>query len=131
MKLFEIAKPKINWNTKTEKEQIDLVNSNGYDILLIHNPSEAVQLAAVTREGPAIMYIENPFESVQLAAVKQNGYTINYIKNPTQKVLLTALKNLNFIKLQKAYETFVKEYFADNTLLMKKWLRYGEAIREQ
>jgi hypothetical protein len=131
MKLNEIAKQPVDWNTKSEKAQIDFVRSYGENIGKIDNPSEAVQLAAVNNYGPAIAYIKNPSEGVQLAAISQQGYLIKYINNPTQTVLLTVLKDLRFINNQGIYEKAVRRLFANNTLLMKKWLRYGEAMREQ
>jgi hypothetical protein len=131
MKLFEIAKQPVDWNTKSEKQQLALVRRSGSNIYKIHSPSEAVQLAAISQHEYAIRYIKNPSEAVQLAAISQHGYVIQYIKNPTQTVLLTVLKDLRFINKQGIYERFVKKYFANNTLLMKKWPRYGEAMREQ
>jgi hypothetical protein len=108
MKLFEIAGQPVDWNTKSEKQQI----------------------AGVRFRVDRILNINNPSEAVQLEVVNQHGYNINCIRNPTQKVVLAALKNLDFIELQENYEAFVKKYFANNTILMKKWLRYGEAMRE-
>ncbi|MCK9369601.1 hypothetical protein M0R04_06810 [Candidatus Dojkabacteria bacterium] len=131
MKLNEIAKPIIDWNTKSEKEQIDFVRSESFNIEKIDNPSEVVQLSAVKQHPFAIRYIKNPSEDAQLAAVNKYAWTIHYIKNPTTKVLLTTLKDLKFIKDEEEYNGFIKQYFANNKLLMKKWLRYGEAMRGQ
>ncbi len=47
MKLFEIAKPPVDWNTKSEKQQIAMVRRDPYNISRIANPSEPVQLVAV------------------------------------------------------------------------------------
>jgi hypothetical protein len=131
MKLCEVVKQSVNWDTKSEKQQLALVRRSGRNIYKISNPSEAVQLAAVKQRPYAIICIKNPLEAVQLAAVNNHGYVIQYIKNPTQTALLTALKDLRFINNQDHYELFVKKQFANNTILMKKWLRYGEAKREQ
>ncbi|MCK9369638.1 hypothetical protein M0R04_07000 [Candidatus Dojkabacteria bacterium] len=90
---------------------------------------EKEALADVNKWGPAIQFIDNPSEAVKLAAVTQRGFAVVFIKNPTQLVISTALKEPVFIGMQHRYERFIKEYFADNTLLMKKWLRYGEAMR--
>ncbi|MCK9369634.1 hypothetical protein M0R04_06980 [Candidatus Dojkabacteria bacterium] len=130
MKLNEIAKQPVDWNLKSEKEQIAMVRRNGVNIEKIDNPSEAVQLAAVIDRGYVIKYIKNPLESVQLKVVNLRVHNIVCIKNPTQKVLLVALKNQEFIESQTIYDNFVKKQFANNTILMKKWLRYGEAMRE-
>ncbi len=108
MKLFEISKQQADWNTKYEKQQIAIVSRDGHIIDKIHNPSEAVQIAAV----------------------EAWPYGIIGIEHPTQTVLLVALKDERFIRTQLGYEDFIKTHFANNTLLMKKWLRYGEAMRE-
>ncbi|MCK9369656.1 hypothetical protein M0R04_07090 [Candidatus Dojkabacteria bacterium] len=121
----------VDWNTKSEKEQIDLVTKDGLSIRHIEHPSLAVQMAAINQYSWAIRYIKNPSEAIQLTAVAIAAWVVRYIDNPTTKVLLTALKDLKFIKDEEEYNGFVKKYFANNTLLMKKWLRYGEAMRGQ
>ncbi len=99
--------PHIDWNTRSEKQKIAGVGANAY----------------------RIQHIDDPSEAVQLAAVNQAGYAIKFIVNPTQVVLLTSLKDQRFINNQCAYEKFVKEYFANNTLLLKKWIKCGEFNR--
>jgi hypothetical protein len=64
-----------------------------------------------------------------MAAANQNGHVIQYIKNPNQLVIKTALMNQQFINNQPVYEAYVKNLFENNAMLMKKWLRYGEAMR--
>jgi hypothetical protein len=130
MKLFEIAKQPVDWNTKSEKEQIALVTKDGLSIKRIKHPSAAVQMAAINQCSWALMYIKNPSEAVQLAAITIDTWVVKWIDNPTAKVLLIALKDLKFIKGKEEYDNFVKKQFANNTILMKKWLRYGEAMRE-
>ncbi|MCK9369786.1 hypothetical protein M0R04_07770 [Candidatus Dojkabacteria bacterium] len=122
---------KPDWTEKTEKEQIAIVNNDGFQIRNISNPSLAVQIAAVHRNPIVIRHLPDSSEVVQLSAIADlQGWAIQFIHNPTTKVLLTALKDLKFIKDEEEYETFIKQYFANNTLLMKKWLRYGQAMRE-
>ena len=78
--------------------QLAAINSNGYAIQHIHNPSEAVQIAAVKNNGYTIIqYIHNPSEVVQLAAVKENGYAIQHIHNPSEAVQLEAVKNDGYV----------------------------------
>jgi hypothetical protein len=115
----------------SEAVQIAAVEQEPFAIEDIKNPSEAVQLAAVKRNAYSIKFIENPSVEVQIAAVKQNGCAIKYIPNPVPLVVMTALKSKRLIQLKPRYESFVKETFKDNTILMKKWLRYGETMRNQ
>ncbi|MCK9369671.1 hypothetical protein M0R04_07165 [Candidatus Dojkabacteria bacterium] len=153
MKLFEIAKPKINWNTKSEKQQIAMVKRKGCNIKKISNPSETVKLAAVWNDasalqyidnksealqlmavkqwGPAIVYILNPSEAVQMAAVKCISGSIQYIEHPKDSVIKTALTDPGFIFQSDNYNKEVMRIFKDNTLLMKKWIRYGKVMRNQ
>jgi hypothetical protein len=149
MKLAEM----IDWNIRTEDQQLDMVNNVVGGIRSIDNPSEAVQLAAVTRNGFSLEYIKNkhpselvqlaavknygfaiqwilnPSEAVQLAAVRQNPWSIRKIKSPSQSTIKSVLTNPNVFSVPNEYETLVKRFFKDNTMLMKKWLRYAEAMR--
>jgi hypothetical protein len=135
MKLFEVTKQLVDWNAKTEKQQIAMVRRNGWDIERIINPSEAVQLAAVNQSGHSIRFIIKggiiPSEAVQLASVNQNVWAFLNINRPSPQVIKTALTNQRFIKDSNAYEQQVKKLFANNALLMNKWLRYGETMRNQ
>ncbi|MCK9369659.1 hypothetical protein M0R04_07105 [Candidatus Dojkabacteria bacterium] len=131
MKLLEIAKPPVDWNTRSEKEQIAMVKRSFNGIRKIDDPSELVQIESILKNISSLEYIKNPTEHVMQKAAARCGYAVLFIKNPSQKVLLIALKEPGFIGMQTRYEIFVKKYFANNTLLMKKWLRYGEAVREQ
>ncbi len=105
MKLYEVS----DWNKRMEAEQIARVLANPRSMREIKNPSEAVQLAAVNQYGWNIIYNDNPIERVAMIALRSPG----------------------FIEEQDWYERFVRSYFANNTLLMKKWLRYGENMRNQ
>lgn len=120
-----------DWNTKTEKQQIAMVRRHQYNIVRITNPSEPVQLAAVTQNGDAVRYIKNPSEAVQAAAVNQDAFSIGFIRNPITAVIRKALMDPLLINNQQVYDREVKRLFANNTLLMKKWLRYGENMRNQ
>ncbi|MCK9369765.1 hypothetical protein M0R04_07665 [Candidatus Dojkabacteria bacterium] len=116
----------------TQEEQIAAVYNNWTKISRIDNPSEAVQLTAVQQSLRAIQYIKNPTENVQLFVVKYIPVYVTMIEHPTHNVVRIALKDTQFIKHEpEAYFRFVRRHFADNALLMKKWLRYGETIREQ
>jgi hypothetical protein len=157
--LYETTDDQVN--TASEADQIKFVkNHNAWNaIKLIKHPSEAVQLAAVSREElnlNAIIKFHGiiPSESVQLAAVRRNGYLVGTIPSPSEAVQLAAvnsspaaitsikgipsttaiklaLTNANFISWEIEYNDTVKELFKDNNLLMQKWLRYGETVRNQ
>ncbi len=68
-------------------------------------------------------------EEEQLAAVKQDGRAIRYIDNPSMEVIKIALTNQTLIDDVYTYNNQVKRLFANNALLMNKWLRYGENMR--
>jgi hypothetical protein len=109
----------------TEQEQLDYVQSNGLALECFENPSEVVQIAAVKQNPYAVTFIDIPSELVQLATVEKFAWAIEYIKNPTQAVIRSALKNTTLINNPPAYADTVNELFADNSLLAKKWIRYG------
>ncbi len=108
MKVIELFEA-VDWNTKIEKEQIDLVTREGYDVQKITNPSE----------------------NVQLAAVSSNPWVIRNIKHPSNITIKSALTNPDGICQDHTYREAVNYLFKDNTLLMKKWLRCGKAMREE
>ncbi len=155
MKLVKIIR--LDEGVNVEQDQINLVSKSGLAIQNIKHPSEAVQRAAVLQNGMAFKYIykkgivpseaiqldavkirgytiqhiKNPSEAVQLAAVKRDGHAIQFIKNPAPGVIQLALKHPTLISKPDDYERLVKKYFANNTILMKKWLRYGQVMRDQ
>jgi hypothetical protein len=126
----------VDWNEKSEKQQIAMVKSGAFNAIAhIKNPSEAVQLVAVSVNGFAIRFIIlrgiTPSSAVQHAAVTQTPRAIEYIDNPTPTAIKTALTSINFIYEEEAYSGEVRRLFANNAILMKKWLRYGETMRNQ
>jgi hypothetical protein len=130
-KVIRLTEQTISKKPHSEEEMIRIVTRDWRGISTILNPSEAVQLAAVCDNGFSIQFIKNPPETVQLAAVSRVGSAIKYIKNPSQLVLTTALKQKRFMRSEPYYEDFVREYFKDNQLLIKKWLRYRDTMRDQ
>jgi hypothetical protein len=132
MKLNEITSQQLlTLNSKSEQEQLEAIMQRGSDIEFIDNPSEAVQLAAVRIFGWYIMYIKNPCEAAQLSAVRDNGVNVMEIKHPLPSVIKSTLTNPEFVLNGEDYRRVVKRLFADNNILMKKWLRYGETMRNQ
>jgi hypothetical protein len=62
------------------------------------------------------------------AAIAALGH-YNYKFTPER--LKQVLSNSDFITLRpEAYTEFVQQYFKDNTILMNKWLRYAENVRD-
>jgi hypothetical protein len=147
----------VDWDTKSEQEQLELVNKDGRDIQRITNPSEALQLAAIKQDVSAIYSIESPTEkaqmlavskfgysikylykigiepseAVQLAAINQTAFSIEYILNPLPNVIKAALTSPGIIRADTFYNAEVERIFKDNIMLMKKWIRYGETMRDQ
>ncbi len=114
----------------SEAVQLAAVGTYGYVIYYIKNPSEAVQLAAVNNRGAAIRYLANPSEVVQLAAVSNDDFAITHISHPYPSVIKAALTKSSLINNKyHGYDRVVTSLFANNIILMKKWLRYGQAVR--
>jgi hypothetical protein len=69
------------------------------------------------------------------AAVK---FVVPFMDNPPKDWVQQALTDEKWIKYKRHltepelndYDTFVKHYFKGNTILMNKWLRYAQNIRE-
>ncbi len=128
--------------TLSEAVQLAAVKQCGWAIRhLIKDkiiPSEFVQIASVKQNGYAIQCIMEggitPSEAVQLAAVEQCPWAIQFlIENkiiPSNAVYLSVLVNDSFIQNDVAYYNFVNEHFKDKPMLINKWLRYAENIRD-
>ena len=149
MKLIDIFENNTDINNMSDEEQLAAVKRDGWAIRFIKNPSIEVQLAAVKQYVYAIQWIENPSPAVQLAAVKQDGYVIQYIKDPSIEVQLAAAKKSGYaikyienpshelitlpsvIKIKDLYDPMIKKIYPNNNLLIKKWIRYGDTMREE
>ena len=149
MKLIDIFENNTGLNNRSDEEQLAAVKQDGYVISCIKNPSPEVQLAAVKTHGLAIQFIKNPSPEVQLAAVKKWGDVIRWIENPSPEVQLAAvnqngdaiqyIKNPphewitlpSIIRNKDLYDATVKKIYPNNNLLIKKWIRYGDTMREE
>ena len=149
MKLIDIFEASTDINDMSEEVQLAAVKGYGDAIRFIKNPSPAVQLAAVKQDAYAIQFIKNPSPAVQLAAVKRRGLAIEYIKNPSLEVQLAAVNQSVYaiqyienpphewitlpsvIKIKDLYDPMIKKIYANNNLLIKKWIRYGDTMREE
>jgi hypothetical protein len=91
-------------------------------------PEDVIQTAV--RKLPAnITQVKKPSEELKLLAVSKNGSLIKGFHNPSKELLNAALTEPKFVKSEKDYNKFVKQQFKDNTVLMNKWLRYGDNMR--
>ncbi|MCK9369743.1 hypothetical protein M0R04_07545 [Candidatus Dojkabacteria bacterium] len=126
----------------SEAVQVAAVSSSGYTIRWIKKPSEQVQLIAIHSDPDYLRFIKKPTEAVQLLAVTRSGCAIielldKGIKKFSDNVIRTALIDLNLIKYSnkwgavKHYDDVVRALFPNNSLLMKKWIRYGQALRDE
>ena len=79
-------------NSKSEKEQINILLNYPILFKLIKSPSEEVKEYLVFYFPKYIEYIKNPSEKVQLVAVKKDGMAIWHIKNPSEQAQLAAVK---------------------------------------
>lgn len=101
------------------------------EVASLNEISEEDQIAAVANDWTRIRYIKNPTKRVQLAAVENNWNAIYDILWRSDAAVITALKNPECYNNKTAFEVLVGDQFRYNALLMKKWLRYGEAMRNQ
>jgi hypothetical protein len=63
------------------------------------------------------------------ACLKLSICNIRYVPHPTKEQITTALTDPEFIEETDLYTDFVKKIFKDNTVLLNKWMRYGENVR--
>jgi hypothetical protein len=119
----------IDWDAQPIEKQLIMVKADPWSIELISDPDEELQLVAVRLDPEAVQFIENPTISVQRLVIAGNPWNIDYINNPSPAIVIEVLKNPQVFADEFYYSTYVKRYFANNTLLMKKWLRYGDLMR--
>lgn len=63
------------------------------------------------------------------ACLKISICNIRNVPHPTKEQVTTALTDSEFIQEEDLYTDFVKKHFKDNTVLLNKWVRYGENMR--
>ena len=136
MKTFDLFEA-VDINDLSEYEQIAYVRNRLGNIAEINNPSERVQLAAVRQHGTNLWYIIqngiNPSERVQLAAVKDNPMVyirlIDLHHNWSKQCKYVILTHPKLIMKPMGYEHAVKNLFPDSSILVDKWIKYGERVR--
>lgn len=92
-----------------EMEWLAIENSNGWAIMFVRDPTEAMCIAAVQLDGRVIKEIKDPTESMCIAAVRQDPLVIEDIdeKFVTGIVRLEAVRKEGFtlLHLDKKYWT--------------------------
>jgi len=94
-----LSKHKFKYQDKTEKELINKVIDNGYNLKDIPpaQRTEKVCMAAIEQCGDAIKYVPEAIRTpeIYLVAAQRNGYAIQYIPRSmrTAKICLAAIKN--------------------------------------
>ena len=93
---------------------------------------EPVFISAILQDPNIAVYIvreewrfpEWKFTSIEKALLKDPDYVL------PNNIITLALTNTQFIKQNFiGYKEFVQRQFADKSILMNKWLRYGENMR--
>jgi hypothetical protein len=106
-------------NSKEEAKQMAL------DMLIKNKHIEP----QITRVSEVVDYNKvNTIEDM-MDVVSVDGFRIMKISNPPNEVVSAALTQKKLVKNEKKFNDVVKRFFSDNTLLMNKWTRYGEKIR--
>jgi hypothetical protein len=113
-----------------EEDQIKyILQADHWGIHYIKNPCELACVAAVLKDFRSIAFINYPSEAVQLIAINDNASIIRHINSPSQTAIRMALTNQQLIDDTEVYNHCVELLFANNSLLMNKWLRPGEVMR--
>lgn len=97
-----------------------------------HNMTEPQMIAAVKEDPDNIMHMSNATPKVMMAAVKTYGGTLRnfWMEKPSKEIVNAALTEPSFVSNARDYNNLVKDMFADNGILMNKWIRYGQNMRD-
>jgi hypothetical protein len=95
------------------------------------NMTEPQMIAAVKEDPDNIMHMPHATEKVQLTAVKEYGGALRnfWAERPSKAVVNAALTEPTFVHDARSYDALVKDMFADNSIMMHKWIRYGQNMR--
>ena len=108
-----------------------------FEELTPNQMSEEEQRQLVSDMPAAIRKIKNPSEAVQRIACRANGSYIHEIMRkgikPSKEVITTALTNDNMLELARTeiYDDIVKQLFPTSSLLVNKWIKYGDFMRRR
>jgi hypothetical protein len=122
----------VNVYEPSEELQFVAVQQNPEILGILDNPSRSVQKFALNRStGYIIKYIKDPDEELQLLALQHSSGPIVYIQNPTKRVTDQVLRDEDFIITSPhQYKDFVSRIFKDNSILINKWIRYCDNVRD-
>jgi hypothetical protein len=121
-----------------EAAQLAAVTRYGYSIENIIDkgiiPSDKVQVAAVKQNSGALQILQHTGIKISPRLHFIEVYNVpsieNYFINPTRENLNIVLTDQKFImEWKKIYDKFVKHIFANNSVMVNKWLRYSENMR--
>jgi hypothetical protein len=116
--------------TDVESFYLRECSRDGDYIQYIDDPSEEVQLAAVNHTSSSIQYIKCPTERVQMCVMYRSISNIVCIQSPCKQAMDYLLTNEDLITLNfEGYKAMVLLLFKDNSIMVNKWLRYGNNIR--
>ena len=128
-----------------EDAKIAGVHKYGHAISYLKDPpSEAVQIAAVTATssykgayysiiGPQSRFpaITDPSYNVRRAALLKYPPNIKYMMKSPIDFFEKLSKDPDVIQRKQLYDTIIKNIYPNNNLLIKKWIRYGDTMREE
>lgn len=98
---------------------------------MIANPDRTVIKYALAMNGYAIKYVRDPDEELQLLAIDMVSAPVMYIKKPTKKVTDQVLRDEDYISTSpNNYKAFVMRIFKGNSILINKWIRYCDNVRD-
>ena len=79
MKVEERIKGLIGFNPNDEKECLEAVKQNGYNLQYVKEQTEDICLEAVKQNGYALQYVQNQTKEMCIEAVKQDGFALQYV----------------------------------------------------
>lgn len=126
----------------------------------LKNPSDEVQVAAVKREVSILSWLHVQSQKAIEVALKKNPWNIGYVKTPTTEQMMKAIKQDSSVirslatkdnitlpneviqagltsdqfihgQSKEYYDKTIQLIFPTNTLLINKWIRYGDKRREE
>jgi hypothetical protein len=112
-----------------KQHHLNLIGTNWINIKDIEDPCEEVQIAAIQKATLSIKYIKTPTLKAQMEAVQRNAGMIIHILSPYQEVIDHILKCQDLIMFKEIWDNSIKSIFKDNSIMVNKWLRYGNNIR--
>jgi hypothetical protein len=89
-----------------------------------------IELFEVMEDVPLVKHNMLSVDDLRIA-VTNDPYVTLHIKDPTPEQIKLVLTTYSVINNRRLYDDFIKKHLGNNALLTKKWIRYGEAMRNQ